>query len=478
MTLATRMFCSALLAVSLGACHHQSGGSHGSGHGDGGGGDLSGNAGGDSAVDDLRSHVNLSCANGGHTTLTGTVYAPNGTLPLYNAAVYVPNGTIEAFTEGVTCDRCDGKLSGDPVAKALTGSDGTFTLKDVPTGSAIPLVIQLGRWRRQITIPTVADCQTTPLTDPQTTRLPKNASEGHMPHMAIVTGEADPLECLFLKLGIDAAEVSVPSGTGRIHFFRGTDSPGLDTSPSAPTADTLYSSVDNLKKYDVVLVPCEGGAYDKSQVGGQALPTDPRGLFQQYLDAGGRLFSTHFSYDWLTYAGSPYNKVAKTQNNGLWPVGQKDDYNNTIATTLVNTFPKGVDFIAWLTAAGASSAPGTLNVKEGRSDLIDVDPAYAQAWATFDFSKDTNVANGKPAVMHATFNTPLDAPPDDMGQPQYCGRVVFSDFHATAGAVSDKTKPFPEACASGAMTDQEKALAFMLFDLSSCVQKDSAAPIL
>ncbi|MEO6950637.1 MAG: hypothetical protein ABI321_02410 [Polyangia bacterium] len=479
MTLVTRVLCSSLLAVSLVACHHQKNGDGGSG-GDGGkGGDASGQVGPDIAVDDLRSHVNRSCPNSGHTTLTGTVYAPNGTLPLYNAAVYVPNGTIEDFTEGVTCDRCDGKLSGDPVAKALTGSDGTFTLVDVPTGSNIPLVIQLGRWRRQVTIPSVADCATTPLTDVETTRLPKNSSEGHIPHMAIATGKADPLECLFLKLGIDPAEITVPSGTGRIHFFRGTDSPGLDTTPSAPTADTLYSSLDSLKKYDVVLVPCEGSEYDKSKVNGTALPTDPRGLFQQYLDAGGRLFSTHYSYDWLTYPNSPYNKIAKKQSSsGLWPVGQKDDYNNTIATTLVNTFPKGMDFIAWLTAAGAKSAPGTLDINQGRSDLIDVDPTYAQAWATFDFSKDSNVNNGKPAVMHTTFNTPTDPASDDMGQPLYCGRVVFSDFHATAGAVSDNSKPFPDACATDAMTDQEKALAFMLFDLSSCVQDDSTVPIL
>jgi hypothetical protein len=480
MTLVTRVLCSSLLAVSLGACHHQKNGTDGDGgKGDGGKGGDAGQVGPDLAVDDLRSHVNLSCPNGAHTTLTGTVYAPNGTLPLYNAAVYVPNGTVEGFTEGVTCDRCDGKLSGDPVAKVLTGSDGTFTLKDVPTGSNIPVVIQLGRWRRQITIPTVADCATTALTDPTVTRLPKNSSEGHMPHMAIATGKADPLECLFLKLGIDPAEITVPSGTGRIHFFRGTDASGLDTNPSAPTADTLYSSIDNLKQYDVVLVPCEGSEFDKSQIGGQPLATDPRALFQQYLDAGGRVFSTHFSYDWLTYTGSPYNKIAQTKGtDGRWPVRQKDDYNNTIATTLVNTFPKGMDFIAWLVAAGATSAPGTLDIIQGRSDLIDVDPTYAQAWATFDFSQDPNVNNGKKAVMHTTFNTPTDPPSDDMGQKLYCGRVVFSDFHATAGAVSDSSMPFPTACATGAMTDQEKALAFMLFDLSSCVQNDSTVPIL
>ncbi len=65
-----------------------------------------------------------------------------------------------------------------------------------------------------------------------------------------------------------------------------------------------------------------------------------------------------------------------------------------------------------------------------------------------------------------------------MGVPAYCGRVVFSDFHVTAGAVQPMNKTFPGACKSDPMTDQEKALAFMLFDLSSCVQQDTTPPIL
>lgn len=425
----------------------------------------------------LKCKVNLACAGGAHTTLTGKVYAPNGTLPLYNAAVFVPNAALSPLTAGVTCDRCDGTLSGDPIAKALTGPDGTFTLVDVPTGTDIPLVVQMGKWRRQVKITSVPDCTTTAINDAALTRLPKNASEGDIPHMAIATGDADPLECLFIKLGLDPNEITLPSGSGRIHFFRATDRPGLNMTMNAPRAETLYSSLNNLLNYDVVLLPCEGGPFDKSRLNNMPLNPNPRDLLVQYLDMGGRVFATHYSYDWLTYPMSPYNKVAMTKDmNGLWPTEQRDDYNNTIHTTLVTNFPKGLDFSKWLVAAGATSMPGQLDIKEGRSDLIDVDPNFAQAWSTYDFTPAPIM--GRPAVMHTTFNTPIDAPKDAMGVGEYCGRVVYSDFHATAGAITKKTDPYPMACKSDPMTDQEKTLAFMLFDLSSCVQDDQIAPVL
>jgi hypothetical protein len=54
--------------------------------------------------------------------------------------------------------------------------------------------------------------------------------------------------------------------------------------------------------------------------------------------------------------------------------------------------------------------------------------------------------------------------------------VLFSDFHVSTNALYQNATIFPEACVDGPLTDQEKALVFMLFDLSACVQDDATAP--
>src|SRR5262249_5801265 len=131
----------------------------------------------------------VSCPNNGTTTLSGTVYAPNGVDPLPNILVYVPNDVVQAFTPGLSCDKCSDGVSGSPLVSAATGTDGTFVLQNVPVGSNIPLVIQTGRWRRQFTIATVTACQDN--TPGVTLRLPRTKAEGDIPHMAFATGSVD-----------------------------------------------------------------------------------------------------------------------------------------------------------------------------------------------------------------------------------------------------------------------------------------------
>jgi hypothetical protein len=81
----------------------------------------------------------VACENGGTTSLSGTVFAPNGTLPLYNAIVYVPNAPVDPFpTTGVTCDKCGTSPSGRPVATALSDADGKFKLTNVPDRKVAP----------------------------------------------------------------------------------------------------------------------------------------------------------------------------------------------------------------------------------------------------------------------------------------------------------------------------------------------------
>ena len=107
----------------------------------------------------------VSCGEGVTTTLSGKVYIPSGKLPLYNAIVYVPDAPLEPFKPGVTCDKCGAIASGKPIVTALTGADGSFVLENVPAGTNVPLVLQVGRWRRRVIIPEVIPCANNVLKD-------------------------------------------------------------------------------------------------------------------------------------------------------------------------------------------------------------------------------------------------------------------------------------------------------------------------
>jgi len=160
----------------------------------------------------------VTCAGGGTTSVSGTVWNPAKTDPLYNVVVYVPNATPDTFKPGISCEKC-GTVSGEPLATALSGADGKFRIDNVPVGDNIPLVIQIGRWRRQVIIPKVTECVDNPLSG-DLTRLPKNKKEGDIPLTAIVTSTYDPTECILRKIGIDDAEFNI--GTGRIHLYKGS----------------------------------------------------------------------------------------------------------------------------------------------------------------------------------------------------------------------------------------------------------------
>ena len=203
-------------------------------------------------------------SGGGTTTLTGSVFDPSGQVPLYNAVVYVPNGEVKPFTEGVTCDRCGSTTSGDPLVIALTDATGAYTLQNVPAGTSFPLAMQIGKWRRQVTIPAVPACTTTTLTDVNQQRLPRNKSEGDIPELGHRHRLGGPVRVPPPQgRGLDTQEFSRPDAGGRMPHVR--DPAGESAAAPAlrwrqPSAASLWSDPATLSRYDVISCPARAAS--------------------------------------------------------------------------------------------------------------------------------------------------------------------------------------------------------------------------
>ncbi len=428
-----------------------SGGSSGTSGGTSGGFGT-GDAGKSTACVGLRCQQK-TCSGGGDTTVTGTVFAPSGKLPLYNAIVYVPNAPPDPITRGATCDKC-GAVTGSPVVTALSNPDGTFTLKNVPVGKNIPLVIQIGKWRRQVTIPEVAECTETKLTDPELTRLPRKQSEGDMPRIALTTGGCDKLGCMLPKVGIDASEMGLAGdATKAVHVYNGNSLGGVIGPGPANSARALWNDATKLKAYDLVILSCE---CEEAREGQSPDASKGPASFQamtDYLAAGGRIFTTDFMYTW--YRNSPDAALASaTSMRGGAQRGGKP-------MSIDTSFPKGKALGEWL----AKVTPGSNNSVDPDvvfSNIISIDPTKSQQWAT----------SGEPRTGPRVFSVNV---PVGVAAEQQCGKGVHIDAHVNQTGVDRVDPSYPAGCASD-LKEGEKLLAFFFFDLASCIQNETETP--
>jgi hypothetical protein len=432
---------------------------------------------------------NVSCSGGATTSISGKVYDPAKKNPLYNVAVYVPGAPLQALPKGVptgadACS-CAALFKSGGVVSAATGVDGSFKLTNAPVGAGVPLVLQVGKWRRLVHVNT-KQCQDNPQPD-TSLALPATVAAGdindNIPDIAVSTGRADTLECLMKRIGLPESEyVAGAGGSGHIHVFAGGDpgggggagrpeNPGMTGAPESSTS--LWDSQAHLMPYDITLLSCEGG---------ETYNANPDAL-EQYLNAGGRVFSSHFHYAWFSgpidSTGTNMYTAPPDWGNNLanWTPGG-GGMGNTTNGAIVQTlnvgggpFPKGVALYQWLglvNALGVNGAPPQL--------LPIVQPRFnAVVAASNKPSQPWIVDSQTMSTMYFSFDTPVNAPPGPKGgPPNYCGRVVFSDLHVGGGSM-DSQNP-PSGCAQADLSPQEKALEFMLFDLSSCVIPDTVPP--
>lgn len=421
------------------------------------------------------------------TTLTGRVFTPGrndadeaNQLGVPNAFVYIlrendadslppiPSGVPVG---GAACDLCNDQDLGPVLEGATANALGEFTLRgNIPVGEEFLLVVKIGKFRRAIpyTVDPEDACGTSAV--PRlTTRLPRDMEDGigvNLPRVAIVTGQIDAMECVFEKMGISTAEFGQPGDDGaaaeRIHLY---GEQGARLPDGFTPEEDLHEDEVRLMSYDMVVFDCQGSRFEDTDT------SDAR--VRQYVNRGGRIFASHLSYTWLWDNGTEAYDPSDPYDTGLsaaatWNPDAPtaiDFGTGYVSVGRPNPNPERVEeFARWLIDAGVANESYEI-------DLIDPRDVAASVGVASEEYIYRQIGAASTSAQQFSFNTPYGAPEGAL-----CGRVTFSGFHVSSGgdptAFSGVT--FPDHCNGSTgldadLTNQEKILAFMLFDLANCV---------
>jgi hypothetical protein len=223
-------------------------------------------------------------------------------------------------------------------------------------------------------------------------------------------------------------------------------------------ANELWNDGARLNGYDIMLLSCEGNdnVFQDERVLSQFVNV------RAFADRGGRIFGSHWHHAWINSNNTPESPYPQVVGFSSGAHG----FSTPITVSVDTSFPKGEALADWLVNVGASAELGSIDVN-GAEHSVDrvVAGGSAQRWI---YGLDPE-RNDSDMLQYFSFNTPIGG--------TECGRMVFSDLHVSAGEGTDSGKePFPDGCRTSDLSPQEKALEFMIFDLSSCVQPDTARP--
>lgn len=441
------IFLIAAAALSLSACGPSAGG---------GGGDDDDTGGTDSGPQGCQGPQCLNyCPTGTMTTITGVVKMPNGVDPVPGALVYVPREVTE-FPDGVRCEICD-TITDAALVSTATAVDGSFTLGPIPTpenaqaGFPVQVVAQKGRFRKLIELTIDNPCESNTL-DAQAMQLP-GRTEGYdsIPNIAVATGDYDVMECVLLKLGIEQGAFDLYHG-----LSLGT------TSGAAGNLDTLLQDLTKMKEYHIIFLNCTGNTYEE-------LLTDPtvRANVEDYVLSGGRLYVTDWSYDYIEQIEefSPFIDFAPDASGDAPETRDAAAVGEGGITTEGLVHDEGL--AEWLRAVEAVTGSEIIN-DQGR---VHIDH-FLVSWVMQLMVQESDTVkvwlSGDVSGGGLSGDYPLTTTFDY----QQCGRVLYSSYHTAGRDDIFGTAAFPDYCASGELSPQERVLEYLILHVADCISVD------
>ncbi len=376
------------------------------------------------------------------STLTGTVKAPEGTIPISGALVYLVPTAPDAIPSGVYCDTCVKLEVGTPYT--FSKADGSFSLGAVSLGSQM-LVVQKGQFRRVRSINVTAGSVAVPVA---MTTMPKKtdaAAGDTIPHMALVNGTWDAIDVSLARMGLGTIVTTtdpifhipttgVDKKTAPYDYYYGDPAyvPG-----SKGDYTKILDDYSVLSQYHVIFLPCSwssGTTCDTSQPA--ADDAKAKTNLQNFVKAGGKVYATDYSYEFVRQIFPGYvhwqeetSAIGSACLSGSWdsPAVSPDQ-----------------GLTDWLAAQSITS----FSVQQNWTALSGVSPQQ-----TVD-EKGNPITETPKIWVNATASS-YGTIPTTVSFQQQCGRVLYSTYHTESS--------------SSTLQPQERALLYILLEVGVCL---------
>ncbi|MBI2344338.1 MAG: hypothetical protein HYV02_08420 [Deltaproteobacteria bacterium] len=441
-------------------------------------------------------------------SITGTVFAPNGTDPIAGATVYLPSSSssslstpaMVAKTVTVTCSGTSVSCS-DPSAAAAVSTcscaDGTFSLDVSSLTSGTTLVIEKGATSKTVSL----SCTETTCALGASDTTFSSSGTGALT-MAVVTGAYDEIQDVLAKLGygtLDSATNRLDIGTEQFAIYRGG---GSDDSALAsisettyPEASALFGTLATMQQYDIIFINCgadesvsglsnisvpnskglshaEYHAYHKAFAGSKSVNTTAVTNIQSYVNGGGKIYVTDLAYDFIEQA---FPEVMDFQDGG-------DDDSTTAETAdaaqdgtsgiVSDATVNDTEMRTWLSGRAtntidSSTSPnsGTCTTTTGGSaTALNSDNTirigdFLPGWAVMDEAYDTSTT----VWLQGPVDFSSDAGPVlDEVRPLTVSRTIGSN----SGKVLYSSYHTAHSCPTAGFWPQERVLQYLVFEVA------------
>ena len=379
--------------------------------------------------------------------LTGTVLAPEGSIPISGASVHLTTTPPLDIPQELFCDKCQDLPANIP--QGTSAADGTFSIV-TPVGGEYYLVVQKGGFRKVSTIEIQGGTQEL---DASLTTLPADTNveaNEWAPRIAIVDASYDDIKNTMAKLGLGEVNSSgvLVNGTETFDLY-GTPS-FFDDGEYAGDQESLLNDYDTLANYHIVFFPCDS-SWPNSLLAQQAVKDN----LTEYVKNGGRLYVTDWSYDVLRQAFP--DPITWYDDDGTFDSGHTGSYDADAEPPVPDTGEP--DFVntgsdpslwAWLNAQGIDefevednwTVIQSANTYTAPDENFMLKEMETKVWVVGSGNLSSFGSGSQPNTVSFQWG---------------CGRAMFSTYHTEPGFGAD-------------LVAQERALLYIILEVLVCTR--------